>query len=139
MFTSDAIAHPRGEYDWLVARFANETPGVSHAILVSADGLPMASSEQLPPDRAEQMAAVASGMASLASGAARLFQGGTVLQSVIEMELGYLLLMSVGDGSHLAALTSTESDIGKVGYEMAVLVDRVGQMIDASARTPMTG
>src|SRR6476661_6573540 len=132
MFTTDAMAQPKGEYDWLVARFANETPGVSHAILVSADGLPMAASEQLPTDRAEQMAA-------LASGAARLFQGGTVLQSVIEMELGYLLLMSVGDGSHLAALTSTESDIGQVGYEMAVLVDRVGQMIDAAARTPMSG
>jgi uncharacterized protein len=139
MYTSDAMVQPRGEYDWLVARFVEETPGVSHAILVSADGLPMASSEQLPPERAEQMAAVASGMASLASGAARLFQGGTVLQSVIEMELGYLLLMSVGDGSHLAALTSTESDIGQVGYEMAVLVDRVGQMIDAAARTPMSG
>ena len=67
------------------------------------------------------MAAVASGMASLASGAARLFEGGAVLQSVIEMELGYLLLMSVGDGSHLAALTGTDSDIGQVGYEMASL------------------
>lgn len=139
MFSTDAMAQPTGEYDWLVAKFATETPGVSHAILVSADGLPMASSEQLPPERAEQMAAVASGMASLASGAARLFQGGTVLQSVIEMELGYLLLMSVGDGSHLAALTGTDSDIGQVGYEMAVLVDRVGQMIDAAARTPMSG
>lgn len=137
MFTTDAQS--QGEYDWLVSRFASETPGVSHAILVSADGLPMASSEQLPADRAEQMAAVASGMASLASGAARLFQGGTVLQSVIEMELGYLLLMSVGDGSHLATLTGTDSDIGQVGYEMAVLVDRVGKMIDASARTPVSG
>jgi predicted regulator of Ras-like GTPase activity (Roadblock/LC7/MglB family) len=47
--------------------------------------------------------------------------------------------MSVGDGSHLAALTGTESDIGQVGYEMAVLVDRVGRMIDAAARTHMTG
>jgi hypothetical protein len=99
----------------------------------------MASSELLPADRAEQMAAVASGMASLASGAARLFQGGTVLQSVIEMELGYLLLMSVGDGSHLAALTGTDSDIGQVGYEMAVLVDRVGRVIQADARTNMSG
>jgi predicted regulator of Ras-like GTPase activity (Roadblock/LC7/MglB family) len=139
MFSTDAVAQPKGEYDWLVARFVNETPGVSHAILVSADGLPMASSEQLPPDRAEQMAAVASGMASLAAGAARLFQGGGVLQSVIEMELGYLLLMSVGDGSHLAALTSTDSDIGQVGYEMAVLVDRVGRVIQAGARNPVSG
>jgi uncharacterized protein len=139
MFTTDAMVQPKGEYDWLVAKFVNETPGVSHAILVSADGLPMASSEALPPDRAEQMAAVASGMASLAAGAARLFQAGAVLQSVIEMELGYLLLMSVGDGSHLAALTGTDSDIGQVGYEMAVLVDRVGKVIDANARTPMSG
>jgi len=137
MFTTDAVAQHKGEYDWLVARFVNETPGVSHAILVSADGLPMACSEHLPADRAEQMAAVASGMASLASGAARLFQGGQVLQSVIEMELGYLLLMSVGDGSHLAALTSTESDIGQVGYEMAVLVDRVGKVLAAGARAPL--
>ena len=121
MFSTDAMAQPKGEYDWLVARFANETPGVSHAILVSADGLPMASSEQLPPERAEQMAAVASGMASLASGAARLFQGGTVLQSVIEMELGFLLLMSVGDGSHLATLTSTNCDIGQIGYELSLI------------------
>jgi predicted regulator of Ras-like GTPase activity (Roadblock/LC7/MglB family) len=133
------MTQTKGEFDWLVAKFATETPGVSHAILVSADGLPMASSEQLPPDRAEQMAAVASGMASLAFGAARLFQGGGVLQSVIEMELGYLLLMSVGDGSHLAALTGTDSDIGQVGYEMAVLVDRVGRVIDAGARNAMTG
>jgi uncharacterized protein len=139
MFPTETAAETQGQYDWLVSRFAAETPGVSHAILVSADGLPMAASQQLPTDRAEQMAAVASGMASLAAGAARLFQGGTVLQSVIEMELGYLLLMSVGDGSHLAALTGTDSDIGQVGYEMAVLVDRVGRMIDASARNHMSG
>ena len=139
MFPTETAAQTQGQYDWLVSKFAAETPGVSHAILVSTDGLPMAASEQLPADRAEQMAAVASGMASLAAGAARLFQGGTVLQSVIEMELGYLLLMSVGDGSHLAALTGTDSDIGQVGYEMAVLVDRVGRMIDASARSNMSG
>jgi predicted regulator of Ras-like GTPase activity (Roadblock/LC7/MglB family) len=139
MFPTETTAQTQGQYDWLVAKFADETPGVSHAILVSADGLPMAASEHLPADRAEQMAAVASGMASLSAGAARLFQGGTVLQSVVEMELGYLLLMSVGDGSHLAALTGTDSDIGQVGYEMAVLVDRVGRMIDAAARTHMTG
>ena len=37
MFTTDAMAQPKGEYDWLVAKFATETPGVSHAILVSAE------------------------------------------------------------------------------------------------------
>ena len=60
------------QLDWFVSNFVRDVPGVSHAILVSADGLLMASSSHLPPDRADQMAAVTSGLASLSSGAARL-------------------------------------------------------------------
>jgi len=52
------------------------------------------------------------------------------------MENGYLLLMRVGDGSHLAALASTSCDIGQVGYEMAVLVERVGAVVKSSRRAP---
>ncbi len=81
--------------DWLVSNFARDVPGVSHAVLVSVDGLLIAASEHLPPDRADQLAAVASGLASLATGAAQLFDGGQVLQSVVEMQNGYLLLMRV--------------------------------------------
>ncbi|MFE5701540.1 roadblock/LC7 domain-containing protein [Rhodococcus koreensis] len=122
--------------DWLVSNFASDVPGVSHAVLVSADGLLMAASAHLPIDRAEQLAAVTSGLASLSAGVSRLFDGGGVLQSVVEMQHGYLLLMSVGDGSHLATLTDAECDIGQVGYEMAILVDRVGASVQATARTP---
>ena len=122
--------------DWLVSNFVRDVAGVSHAVLVSADGLLQASSAQLPLDRAEQLAAVTSGLASLSAGAARLFDGGPVLQSVVEMQNGYLLLMGVGDGSQLATLASTSCDIGQVGYEMAVLVDRVGKTVQASARVP---
>ncbi|BBX71743.1 serine protease inhibitor [Mycolicibacterium psychrotolerans] len=122
--------------DWLVARFARETPGVSHAILVSADGLLVAASEHMPGERADQLAAVASGLASLSTGAAQLFDGGYVLQSVVEMENGYLLLMRVGDGSNLATLAARTADIGQIGYEMAILVERVGAVV-ASARRSM--
>jgi predicted regulator of Ras-like GTPase activity (Roadblock/LC7/MglB family) len=125
--------------DWVVTKFIDEVPSAAHAILVSADGLLMAKSVSLPDERAEQVAAVSSGMASLAVGTARLFEGGAVLQTVIEMEHGYLLLMSVGDGSHLAVLTEDSADIGQVGYEMALLVDRVGRMVQATARVPLSG
>ncbi len=122
------------DLDWVVTRFVEEVPSAAHAILVSADGLLMAASSGIPGDRAEQVAAVSAGLASLAVGASRLFDGGAVLQSVVEMERGYLLLMSVGDGSHLAVLTQESADLGQIGYEMALLVDRVGQMIQARAR-----
>ena len=122
------------DLDWVMSRFVEEVPDAAHSILVSADGLLMASSTSIPSERAEQVAAVSSGLASLAVGAARLFEGGAVMQTIVEMEMGFLMLMSVGDGSNLTVLTTEEADIGQVGYEMALLVDRVGRTVQATAR-----
>jgi predicted regulator of Ras-like GTPase activity (Roadblock/LC7/MglB family) len=122
-----------------MSRFVDDVPDAAHAILVSADGLLMASSTSIPGERAEQVAAVSSGLASLAVGAARLFEGGSVMQTIVEMEMGFLMLMSVGDGSNLTVLTTEEADIGQVGYEMALLVDRVGRTVEAQARVGTGG
>ena len=122
------------DLDWVMSRFVDDVPDAAHAILVSADGLLMASSTSIPGERAEQVAAVSSGLASLAVGAARLFEGGSVMQTIVEMEMGFLMLMSVGDGSNLTVLTTEEADIGQVGYEMALLVDRVGHGLSPAAR-----
>ena len=127
-------AAPTQTLDWFVNNFVRDVPGVSHAILVSADGLRMASNSQLPADRADQLAAVTSGLASLSTGAARLFEAGEVRQSLVEMDDGYLLLMGVGNGSYLAALASISCDVGQVGYELALLVDRVGKAVQATPR-----
>ena len=127
------------DLDWVMSRFVEEVPDAAHAILVSADGLLMASSTSIPGERAEQVAAVSSGLASLAVGAARLFEGGSVMQTIVEMEMGFLMLMSVGDGSNLTVLTTEDADIGQVGYEMALLVDRVGRTVEAQARVGTGG
>ncbi|MFV0496324.1 serine protease inhibitor [Mycobacterium sp.] len=125
---------PPNPLDWLVSKFVREVPGVAHALLVSVDGLPVAASERLPRESADQLAAVASGLASLAAGAAQLFEGGHVLQSVVEMQNAFLLLMRVGDGSHLATLALPSCDIGQIGYEMAVLVEQVGNVVQSARR-----
>ena len=80
---------------WLLANFADRVPGVAHAIAVSADGLLLASSRDLPRDRADQLAAIASGLVSLTQGAARCVEGGAVLQTDVEMDNGFVLLMFV--------------------------------------------
>src|SRR5258708_35308852 len=116
---------PDNSLDWLVSNFAGEIPGVSPAILVSVDGLLIAASERLPKERADQLAAVSSGLASLANGAAQLFDGGQVLQSVVEMQNRYLLPMQGGCGSHLATLAATSCDSGQIGFETAALVGTV--------------
>jgi len=126
------IAQP--SLDWLVSEFTTDVAGVAHTVLVSADGLLVAASSGLPTDRAEQLAAIAAGLSSLTVGAADLFSAGPVVQSVIEMQQGFLLLMSVGDGSHLAVLADPRCDIGLVGYEMTLLVDRVGRVVETPVR-----
>jgi uncharacterized protein len=136
---ADGQPSEQRDLDWLVTRFVDDVTDAAHAILVSADGLLMAASSSIPGERGEQLAAVSSGLASLAVGAARLFEGGAVMQTVVEMENGYLMLMSVGDGSNLAVLTQQAADIGQVGYEMALLVERVGRMVQAQARVASAG
>lgn len=133
-----AIGHPRG-FGWLISDFVLRVPGVTHAVVVSADGLLLASSRGLPKDRADQLAAVVSGLTSLAKGASRVFEGGPVAQTVIEMANGFLFLMSISDGSCLAVLGTQDSDVGLVVYEMTLLVDRVGQQLTPELRAQLHG
>ncbi|CAM5671201.1 Signal transduction histidine-protein kinase/phosphatase MprB OS=Streptomyces aurantiogriseus OX=66870 GN=GCM10010251_35610 PE=4 SV=1 [Streptomyces aurantiogriseus] len=107
--------------------------------LVSADGLLLAMSEGFPRDRADQLAAVASGLTSLTAGASRIFEGGSVNQTVVEMERGFLFIMSISDGSSLAVLAHPEADIGLIGYEMALLVDRAGTVLTPDLRAELQG
>jgi predicted regulator of Ras-like GTPase activity (Roadblock/LC7/MglB family) len=114
------------DMSWLLANFADNVAGIAHVVAVSADGLLLASSRDLPPERADQLAAIVAGVISLTDGASRCFDAGGVLQTIIEMDSGYLFLMSISDGSALGVLAARNCDVGQVGYEMALLVERVG-------------
>jgi predicted regulator of Ras-like GTPase activity (Roadblock/LC7/MglB family) len=123
--------------NWLVANFAKATPGVAHAMVVSADGLPVAVSERLDRPRADQLAAITSGLASLAQGASRCFEGGLVTQTAVEMDRGFLFVMSISDGSCLAVLAASTCNVAVVAYEMTVLVARVGDVLTPSLRAEL--
>ena len=125
------------DFNWLVGNFVNRTPGVAHAMVVSADGLPVAVSERLDRPRADQLAAIASGLASLTQGASRCFDGGLVTQTVVEMDRGFLFVMSISDGSCLSVLAASTCNVGVVAYEMAVLVARVGDVLTPTLRAEL--
>jgi predicted regulator of Ras-like GTPase activity (Roadblock/LC7/MglB family) len=122
------------DMSWLLTNFADHVAGIAHVIAVSADGLLLATSRGLPEERADQLAAISAGVVSLTQGTARYFNGGSVLQTIVEMDGGYLFLMSISDGSCLAVLASRSCDVGQVGYEMALLVERVGQALSPAPR-----
>ena len=106
-------------------------------MVVSADGLPVAVSERLDRPRADQLAAVASGLASLTQGGARCIAGGLVRQIVVEMDRGLLVVMAISDGSCLTVLAASGCDVGMVAYEMTLLVSRTGDVLTPSLRAEL--
>ena len=129
-----SLVHPVEDLNWLVTNFAEQVPSVAHAIVVSSDGLPVAYSRGFPPERADQLAAVTSGLASLTEGACRMFEAGAVTRTVVDMQQGLLIVMAITDGSSLAVLVADDCDMGLVAYEMALLVERVGGVLTPEAR-----
>ncbi len=111
-------------FGWLLDNFVKSVPGVRHTLVVSADGLLMAMSDDLDRTSGDQLAAIVAGMSSLTRGAARQLRTGDVRQSIVETDTAFLLLMTVSDGSVLAVVADAACDVGLVGYEMALLVSR---------------
>ena len=111
-------------FNWLLDNFVKSVPGVRHTLVVSADGLLMAMSDELDRTSGDQMSAIVAGMSSLTRGAARQLRSGDVRQCIIEMDTQFLFLMSISDGSVLAVVADAACDVGLVGYEMALLVSR---------------
>ncbi|WP_151772669.1 roadblock/LC7 domain-containing protein [Streptomyces abyssomicinicus] len=124
------------ELDWLLDDLVLRTSEVRHAVVLSDDGLAVGSSSGLGREDADHLAAVASGFNSLAKGAGRHFGVGGVRQTMVEMDDGYLFVAAAGAGSCLAVLTGVKVDIGLIAYEMARLVNRVGEHLHQSPRVP---
>lgn len=124
----------RQDLNWLVNDFTARVVDVAHAVVVSADGVPLALSEHIPDAYANQFAAITSGLVSLMQGAARIFEAGHPTQALVEMEGGLMFVMAITDGSSLAVLASLECDTDLVSYEMTRLVEAVGDVLTPATR-----
>jgi predicted regulator of Ras-like GTPase activity (Roadblock/LC7/MglB family) len=119
-------------FNWLLSSFVESTSGVTDAVAVSSDGLLMAMSSSLERAGAEQLAAIIAGMTSLAESTARCFALGRLDQVIVAMDEGYFFVSSVSDGSCLGVLSEKRCDVGAVGYQMTMLVERVGAALSPS-------
>ncbi|MFI0356946.1 roadblock/LC7 domain-containing protein [Actinomadura sp. 9N407] len=127
-------ADTAGQLDWLINGLVERVPQVTTAVLQSSDGLLMGASEGIDRADADYLSALAAGLQSLAQGARRQFDGGEVHQTIIEMRDAFLFVTAAGQGASLTVLTDAEVDPGRIGYEMAILVKRVGEHFSSQPR-----
>ena len=125
------------ELDWLLDDFVDRVSGASSAVVVAADGLILVLSAQIPDDATDQLAAITSGLASLTDGAAQFYGAGSVRQVIVEMDGGFLFVARVSDGSVLALMCESSCDIGLVGYEMSLLIGRIGDVLTPELRAKL--
>jgi predicted regulator of Ras-like GTPase activity (Roadblock/LC7/MglB family) len=124
----------REDLNWLVNDFTVRVADIAHAIVVSADGVPLALSDGIPGFAVEQFAAITSGLTSLVVGAARIMDAGAPRQALVEMDNGLMFVMAISDGSCLAVLAAPECDTRQVSFEMTRLVEAVGELLTPAIR-----
>ena len=123
------VADDAQQFNWMLNNFVKDTAGVTDSVAVSSDGLLMARSNTLDDAGADQVAAIISGFVSLGQGATRCFGFDDLNQIIIAMKGGYLFVTAMGDAGCLGVVATPRCDIGNVGYQMTLLVERAGEML----------
>jgi len=119
---------------WLLDNLISQVANVREALILSRDGLVVATSSNMSREQGDRLSALAAGVQSLARGAGQQVGGGEVRQIVIEMDSAFMFVMAAGQGTCLAVLASAEANVGVMAYEMAMLVRRMGMHLTAAPR-----
>lgn len=134
--TGDARNLPRSpqEFDWLITDFARSTPGVTHALIVSSDGLPLVFSKGLPADLADPLSAMTSGLISLGRSIAERVGEDSCDQVLLRLAHSHFVFMAIGQLAGLAVLVQNGANLSVVAHRMAQLVASVGHVLTPKLR-----
>ncbi|PSK89189.1 hypothetical protein CLV63_12762 [Murinocardiopsis flavida] len=135
---ADAPDDPQ-QFAWLVDDFAESTPGVAHALIVSSDGLPLIASGEMPSDMADPLSAMTSGLISLGQNIARQVGESGCDQIMLKFPAGHFLFMGIGSLAGLAVLVREGSNLGVVAHQMNRLVQSVGHVLTPELRDDLRG
>ncbi|MFC4147365.1 roadblock/LC7 domain-containing protein [Micromonospora mangrovi] len=135
--TRPANGPGRPDCAWLIRQFADDVPGVTHAVLVSLDGLQLAASRQVPRDLGDQLAALTSGLLSMADRSADLLDLGPSEYLTVRLPRGHLLFMRVGDSAGLAVAAAAGCDLRIVSYRMTQFVGSVWHVLTPQVRSEL--
>jgi len=126
--------HNSARLAWLLDNLVGQVEHIRQALVLSGDGLVVASSGSLSRDEAERLSALAAGLQSLARQAGQQVHGGETRQTIIEMDSMFLFLTAAGEGTSIAVTATGDANVGLVAYETAMLVRRMSKYLAARPR-----
>lgn len=134
---------------WLLREFVSDVPGVTHAVLLSRDGLRLLDSD-VDKDWADELSAALSGVASLAANiTGPSHKKRLARQVIIERDDCLYFVQSAGRSAAfenqpgndrgevdtiLAVIATTDVDAGTAGYEMGRLVQKFAPYMQIPVR-----
>ncbi|WP_133913811.1 roadblock/LC7 domain-containing protein [Streptomyces sp. NBC_00582] len=115
---------------------ALEIPGALHAVLISADGLLMARTQDIGKDDADRVAAAMSGVQSLSRSLAFFCEDHSQKwrQTLVEFDGGWVFLISAGEGAYLGVSASPDVDMQDITFRMQQLVGQLGKALTTPPR-----
>ena len=105
------------------------TPGAVHAVLATVDGVGVAVSAGLPPERAEQLATIGAGLLSIADGAGVMMNTGAPQHVIVEMYGGLLIATPVAPTVVLSMLATHDADRERLGFELAQFAGQLTPLV----------
>lgn len=116
------------QLDIVLNDFERNVPHVEATAVVSTDGLVIASRlpDQVEEDRIGAMGAA---ILSISARSGNELARGEMERVLIEGDLGYILIRSVGEDAILVALVEKEVRLGMLFYEAKICIERLSEIL----------
>jgi predicted regulator of Ras-like GTPase activity (Roadblock/LC7/MglB family) len=127
--SNDAASPGSHDVQWLLESFADETAGITHAVIIALDGLQLAHAGAVGVDLGDQLAACTAGLLSLANQCGSLLGAGTTEHVTVRFGEGHLICMRIGETAGLLVAAEPGTDLRVLAYAMSQFVTGVTHVL----------
>jgi len=111
---------------YILQGLVGRSQDVEGAMLVTLDGLPLASALPQGADE-DRVAAMAAAALSMGARATAELRRGSLEQVLVKGDSGYVVIISAGKDTVLAAISNGEAKLGMILYEMKLAARDLGR------------
>ena len=109
--------------------YVEKNPDLRAAVVITPEGLPLASTVQDPGEE-EELAASTGLTLTLAERASEIMNGGQPKEIILKGENAYQLFFPINGGGGISIFANPEAKLGILLYELRKMVDTIGKTME---------